>query len=573
TILSVIFLNYLRSIIPLLTGTFISIVDHKDLLESETPKFLLIFYQDVSEIKYQLLITSLLIVCIAFIREITNIFVDVSIYHLSETIGCKAQIDYFKKVQDLPYVYLNHASSGDLIQRSTQDINRFKQFVTGSLLELFNSLCKVIIFGISMFIISPSFSLIVFIMFPIYFITSYIYFKKQSKDFSSMEEKEGKLTSVLQENLTGIRVVKAFANEEYEINKFNEQMSDYTSIWAKTIKRMSKFWGVSDFMTYFQLLVVFVLSIYYVINDLLSFDQVVTLFLFTEQIVWPCRNLGRQLAEFGKTSICANRILQVINQKDEYQEKNLRTDEIQGNIEFKDVCFQYEDATIPCLKNINLKIKKGESVAIIGKTGSGKSTFVNLLNRLIDPTSGQILLDGHDITTLDKKWVRKNVGVVLQEPYIYTGTISQNLNIMLPYDDKKNSKELAKMAMLDKDIESFSLKYDTVVGERGVSLSGGQRQRIAIARMLAQKKAILIFDDSLSALDSETDLKIRNTLKQKDKDTTMIVITHRIVTAKDADFIVVFEDGQISECGTHEQLILKEGLYKTIYEIQSMFSK
>ena len=338
------------------------------------------------------------------------------------------------------------------------------------------------------------------------------------------------------------------------------------------MKRMSTFWGISDVLTYTQLLVVFVLSIFFILYKNMDFDQVVVMFLYTEQIVWPCRNLGRQLAEWGKTSICAGRILDIVDKEDEYDESQNETPDIKGKIEFKDVSFKFDDASIPTLSNINLTINEGETIAIIGKTGSGKSTFVNMLNRLLDPTSGQILLDGNDITKMDKKHVRKHVGIILQEPFLYSRTIGQNINIALPYDDAKKAKELARIASVDNDIESFDLKYETMVGERGVTLSGGQKQRISIARMLAEKKEILIFDDSLSAVDTETDLKIRNALKQKEGNCTMIIITHRITTAKDADKIIVFEDGKISHIGKHQDLIKVDGLYKTIWEIQNYFN-
>ena len=572
TVLLVISLNYIRSIIPKLTSAFVAIVEGKPIDQSEVPTFLLGFFNNANGIASFLLTNAILIVCIAFVREIINIIVDVNIYKISEIVGCKAQIDYFNKIQNLPYSYLNHAETGDLIQRSTQDINRFKRFITGSLLELFNSLCKVVVYGISMILINPEFTLYVFIMLPIYFLSSYFYFKKQSDDFVAMEEKEGEMTNVLQENLTGIRVVKAFANEKFEINKFNNSLDGYTSVWKRTTKRMSTFWGVSDILTYLQLLLVFILSIYFILNKGMDFDQVVVMFLYTEQIVWPCRNLGRQLAEFGKTSICAGRILEIVEKEDEYNEDENNTPEIKGNIEFKDVSFKFDDATIPTLTNINLSIKQGETIAIIGKTGSGKSTFVNMLNRLLDPTSGTILLDGNDIRKMDKKHVRKHVGIILQEPFLYSRTIGQNINITLPYDDVKKASELARIASVDNDIESFELKYETMVGERGVTLSGGQKQRISIARMLADQREILIFDDSLSAVDTETDLKIRNALKQKEGNTTMIIITHRITTAKDADKIVVFEDGKITHVGKHEELIKQEGLYKTIWEIQNYFN-
>lgn len=572
TLICLVFLNYIRSLIPKLTGTFVAIVEKTPLEESEMPNFFLPFFHNALTMKSQLFIVASLIILVALIREFINIICDVNIYKLSEIIGCNAQKDYFKKIQNMSYTYLKHVETGDLIQRSTQDIQRFKTFVTGSLLELFNSLCKVVIFGLSMLWINVEFSLYVFIMIPVYFLSSYVYFKKQSNDYSLLEVKEGKMTNVLQENFTGIRVVKAFANENYEMNKFNQSLNDYTFIWKKTAKRMSSFWGMSDILSYFQLLLVFGLSIFFVVNRGLELDKVVIMFLYTEQIIWPCRNLGRMLAEFGKTSICSGRILEILDQKDEYHEKENLKPEIKGNIEFMNVSFQFEDASFPTLKNIHLKINQGETIAIVGKTGSGKSTFVHLLNRLLDPTEGKILLDGNDITKMDKNWVRKHIGVILQETFLYSRTIQENINITLPYDDAKNAKELAHMASLDEDIENFELKYQTMVGERGVTLSGGQKQRIAIARMLAEKRPVLIFDDSLSAVDTETDLKIRKSLKEQEGKCTMIIITHRITTAKDADKIIVFEDGEIQDIGTHNELIQKEGLYQTIWKIQNYFN-
>ena len=572
TILLVVLLNYIRSIVPKMTGVFIAIVDKKPLGESELPSFFLPFYESATTISAQLLVTGIIIVCVAFIREIINIFCDVSIYSISELVGCKAQIAYFEKVQNLPYSYLNHAETGDLIQRSTQDINRFKVFITGSLLELFNAFCKIIIYGVCMFLIDVEFTIYVCIILPVYFISSYIYFKAQSKDFERLEDKEGKMTNVLQENLTGIRVVKAFANEKYEINKFNNSLDEYTSVWKRVTKRMSTFWGVSDVLTYTQLLVVFILSVYFIVNKGMSLDQAAVMFLYTEQIAWPCRSLGRQLAEFGKTSIACGRILEVLDKESEHKQEENLTPEITGDIEFKNVSFKFDDATIPTLKNINLTINSGEVVAIVGKTGSGKSTFVNMLNRLLDPSEGQILLNGNDITKIDKKWVRKHVGIILQEPFLYSRTIQENINITLPYNDTNKAKELAHIASVDKDIEGFKKQYLTMVGERGVTLSGGQKQRIAIARMLAEHRSILVFDDSLSAVDSETDLKIRKALKDTERKSTMLIITHRITTAKDADKIIVFEDGKISDIGTHEQLIAKEGLYQTIWKIQNYFN-
>jgi len=572
TVVLLIVLNYIRSFIPKLTGTFVSIVEGKAIEDSETPSFLYPFYKNAESIPAKLAITSLAIACIALVRESINIVVDINTFKLAESVGCQTQIDFFNKIQNLPYSYLNRAETGDLIQRSTQDVSRFKGFIEGSFLDLFNSLCKLVVYGICMFAINVEFTLITLSFVPIYFITSYFYFKKQSNDFQTMEEKDGAMNNVLQENLTGIRIVKSFANEAYEINKFNKAVDEHASVWQRVTRRMATFWGISDDITFLHLLLVFILSIIFIVSGKMDFDTTTIMFLYTEQIIWPCRNLGRVLADFGKTSICCSRILEVLDKKDEYVENQNEKPEIKGNITFENVSFKFDDASIPTLNNINLDIKAGETIAIIGKTGCGKSTFVNMLNRLLDPTDGKLLLDGNDITTMDKKWVRENVGLILQEPFLYSRTIGENINIVLPYDDAKKSKELAKVASVDTDIEEFEEKYKTIIGERGVTLSGGQKQRIAIARMLAKQHSIIIFDDSLSAVDTETDLKIRQALKANEGKATTLIITHRVVTAKDADRIIVFENGSIANIGTHEELIKVPGLYQTIWNIQNYFN-
>lgn len=571
TIVMLFTLNYIRSLIPLLIGKVMQIVD-KNEYSSNLPEYLESFFK--SENKQVLLLTCMIVIClVAIVRDVLNLFVDVNITKVSESVGSEIQTDYFDKVQDLPYTYLNHAETGDLIQRATQDITRFKRFVNNSLLQMVNAFGIVLINGIQMFIINSTFTLIAFIIIPIYFLVSFLYFRSIEKDFTSTEEAEGKMTTVLQENLTGIRVVKAFANEKYEINKFDSSIDLYTNRWAKVNNKMSLFWGCSDFLTYLQLVITFAISIIFVANKQMSFSEACIMFLFVQNIAWPAKNLGRQIADFGKTSICAGRITEILDLKTEYNQDNLLDVKLKGNIKFENVSFSFPDSNIPTLKNINLTINSGETIAIIGKTGSGKSTLINLINRLLDPTEGILYLDNYDIKTLDKKSVRNQVGIILQEPFLFSRTIKENIAIASKNRDELFIRQLAQIASVDEDILNFENQYETMVGERGVTLSGGQKQRIAIARMLAKEKKILIFDDSLSAVDTETDRKIRKALHEKSKETTTIIITHRITTAKDADKIVVIEDGKITNIGTHQQLIKIPGLYKDIWDIQNCFNK
>jgi ATP-binding cassette subfamily B protein len=274
-----------------------------------------------------------------------------------------------------------------------------------------------------------------------------------------------------------------------------------------------------------------------------------------------------------RSDIAGKRILEILDLKDEYVNDGSKELVIKGNIEFRGVSFKFSDSSIPVLNNINLKIKSGETIAIIGKTGSGKSTLVNMINRMIEPSSGQILIDNVDIKDIKKANLRKQVIVVLQEPFLFSKTVAENIGITLEKNSNKNFKSIVEdassIASLTDDINRFKDKYETIVGERGVTLSGGQKQRVAIARSLVDNKPIIVFDDALSAVDTETDLKIRNALKSRENNQTTIIITHRITTAMEANRIVIIENGTISAVGTHDELIKENGLYSKIWKIQN----
>ena len=280
------------------------------------------------------------------------------------------------------------------------------------------------------------------------------------------------------------------------------------------------------------------------------------------------RNLGRIISDFGKASVASRRIDEVLSVDDEYVINGDKKPEIIGNIEFKNVSFKFDDTDKFLFNDITFDIKAGETIAFVGKTGSGKSTIASLLVRMLEYTGGSIKLDGVELKDIDKKWVRENVGIILQEPFLYQKTIYENIAIATKNAPKEKIYEAAKTAAIHQDILTFDKGYNTLVGEKGVTLSGGQKQRLSISRMLVLNKPIMIFDDSLSAVDTKTDLQIRNALKQKDDKLTSIIITHRITTAKEADKIIVIEDGKVANIGTHETLSKVPGLYKDLWDIQ-----
>ena len=303
-------------------------------------------------------------------------------------------------------------------------------------------------------------------------------------------------------------------------------------------------------------------------NNMISSDQVVAVLMLIGMLIWPIRGLGRMIGDFGRALVSTDRIMEILDIPSEFNLNGTETPKIKGKIEFKDVSFKFSDSNEHLLNHVNFTINPGETVVFIGRTGSGKSTIVNLLTRMLEVTSGEILLDGVSIKDIEKHHLRKNLGVVLQEPFLYSKTVYENIAISNRNIISDDVYKAAQIASLQRDISTFDKGYDTVVGEKGTTLSGGQKQRVAIARILVTEKSILIFDDSLSAVDTQTDFLIRQALETRDIKSTTIIITHRITTAKQADKIIVLDNGQVSDIGTHETLKSKEGLYKKLWEIQ-----
>jgi ATP-binding cassette subfamily B protein len=284
-------------------------------------------------------------------------------------------------------------------------------------------------------------------------------------------------------------------------------------------------------------------------------------------LLWPIRQMGQILTDMGKTFVSIGRIQEILDIPEEEMDKNGLKPEIQGGIEFKDVWFEYEKGN-PVLKNISFRIKKGQTVSIMGPTGSGKTTLVNLLSRLYEYTGGSIKIDGVEIKKINKEWLRQNTGMVAQEPFLYSKTISENISLARKQSSITEVCEAAGIAAVHNVIQEFGKGYDTIVGEKGVTLSGGQKQRVTIARTVINEYPILIFDDSLSAVDTETDAQIRKALKERSRNVTTLIISHRITTLSESDLILVLDKGELVQSGTHEELICQEGLYKRVWDIQ-----
>lgn len=383
-----------------------------------------------------------------------------------------------------------------------------------------------------------------------------------------IEDTEADMMNTIQENLAGSKVVRAFANEAYEIKKMEDKNGKYRDQLKRANKIVAIYWGSMDFMSISQYLVIIAIGVIAVRNQTMDAADIIASLSLVGMLIWPVRGLGRIINDYGKALVASDRIYEILEQPSEYLVDGSMEPEIKGHIEFKNVSFKFSDTNEHLLRGVNFEIKAGQTVAIIGRTGSGKSTIINLLLRMYEYAGGDITIDGISLKDIKKKHIRKQIGVVLQDPFLYSKTVYENIAITHKDAEKNQVYRAATIAALEKDIKTFKQGYETIVGEKGTTLSGGQKQRVAIARVLVADKPILIFDDALSAVDTKTDTMIREALSHKADKQTTIIITHRITTAKEADQIIVLDQGQIEAIGTHETLSKQKGLYSKLWKIQ-----
>ena len=474
----------------------------------------------------------------------------------------------YSHIQRLPFSYHVKAETGDLVQRCTSDVETVRRFLAGQLMQVVNA---VMMIGFALFYLlreNVKITLISMILVPVLFLFAWLFFKWVIKSFRLADESEGKMSAVLQENLTGVRVVRAFGRQEYEVEKFEAANSDLKKKNFKICNLLAVYWATSDALSMIQSMLTLLTCVFFAIRGEIT---VGTLTIFTSYIwklLWPIRQLGRILSDAGKSSVAMERIDEILRQPEEPAEPDAIKPSLKGDIVFDHVTFAYADGR-DVLKDMSFTIPQGKTVAILGATGSGKSSVVHLIQRLFEPKKGEIRIGGTPINKIDRYYLRSRVGLVLQEPFLYSRTLKENVAIAVP----NATDEAIDQAVQDAAAKAFILEsdkgFETLVGERGVTLSGGQKQRVAIARTLMKDNDILIFDDSLSAVDTETDAQIRTALKRRSKDTTTIIISHRIVTLSQADLILVMEDGRVTEQGTHDQLIHSGGLYSKIFNIQT----
>lgn len=486
----------------------------------------------------------------------------------SESIAKNIRDRIYDHIQRLPYKYHKEADTGDLMQRCTSDIDTIRRFLGVQLVEVGNGLSLLLLIATIMFRADRRMALISMAMVPILFTFAVVFFRKVKEAFRETDETEAQLTSVLQENLTGIRVVRAFHNQDYEIKRFTAKNEVHRDKVYRLIWLLACYWSSSDLLAFSQIGLTLVAGAYFTSRGELSIGTLVLFTSYTGMLVWPVRHLGRILTDMGKALVAAERLEEVFAQPQEVLFENHEQPPIRGHVVFENVSFGYEPGQ-PVLKNVSFTVLPGQTVGILGHTGSGKSSLVQLLARLYDYDQGSIKVDGVELKNIDKRWIRRNVAVVPQEPFLFAKTIRENVTLARGEVPDEELYAVCKEAAIHDVVLSFEQGYETLVGERGVSLSGGQKQRVAIARALITQSPILIFDDSLSAVDTETELAIRNALKKRAQKATTFLISHRVSSLSSADLILVLEDGEIVERGTHTELMEQNGTYRRIWDIQN----
>jgi ATP-binding cassette subfamily B protein len=475
----------------------------------------------------------------------------------------------FSHTQRLPFSWHTENQTGDIIQRCTYDVDTTHRFVSQQLIEVVRTIILVTVALIFMFSMNVTMALIALAFIPLILGYSRGFIMKIAHKFQEADEAEGELLVHVQENLTGVRVVRAFGRERYETERFDEKNEKYIGKWLSLGYTLGVFWGVGDIVSSGELLIMVTVGSVLAAAGKLSLGEFLIFISYTLTMAWPVRQLGRILSEMSKTGVSLKRIKEILDAPVEEEEPGAAAPPLDRDIVFTDVSFSYNAQ--PVLKDLSFTIKSGTTFGILGTTGSGKSTITYLLNRLYDIPEGcgSITVGSVDIRNIDRHYLRRNVGLVLQEPFLFSKTIFENIDIAARSEDLGLVRKTAGIAAIDDSILDFTRGYDTVVGERGVTLSGGQKQRVAIARTLMLNAPIMVFDDSMSSLDMETDAKIREALRDSTGGATVILISHRISTLMLSDTIMVLDNGRIAEIGSHSELIQKNGIYKRVYDLQS----
>ena len=473
----------------------------------------------------------------------------------------------YSRIQRLPYSWHVQNSTGDIIQRCISDVEIVRAFVMDQLLELLGTLFMIVTCVVIMFTMNMKMALLATAFVPVIVGYSVLFFRHMSGRYEKADEAEGALSAVVQENLTGVRVVRAFGRERTELDKFREKNNRYTDLWLKLGDWMSAFYTLGDMMSILQVFSIVVLGVHMCVAGEVSLGVYLAFVSYTRELTLPVRRLGRTISEMSKANVSIDRLLYILESEEERSTESPAQADLHGEIRFEHVSFAYEEKQV--LRDVSFSIPGGKTLGVFGGTGSGKSTIALLLARLYDPDTGRITIGGVDTKDMDLGELRRGVGVVLQEPFLFSRTLAENIAITREDATREDVERAAQDACLDASVGEFVNGYETIVGERGVTLSGGQKQRTAIARTLLSGAPVMVFDDALSAVDAKTDEAIRTRLRTAAGGATLILIAHRVATLMQADRIIVLEDGQIVESGTPDELLAQGGAFARAAAMQA----
>ncbi|NQD65208.1 ABC transporter ATP-binding protein [Bacillus haikouensis] len=478
--------------------------------------------------------------------------------------------ELYEKLQFLPFSYYDNAKTGDLMSRLTADVEAFRFFLSFGFTELLRFFLLITVsFGV-MYYYSPSLTFVTLISLPFLAIAVYKFDKAVHPAFRGIRKSFGKLNTNVQENISGINTVKSLSREEFQINKFNNSNGDYKDKYLFTSDIWAKYFPLMEFLGNISVVTLLAYGGYLVMNGNLQPGELVAFYSLVWYIIWPIMNLGFTINLFSQSKASGERLLEILEVDEKIKDHDdvLHVDQMKGEVEFQHVSLNYTEHDEAALEDISFKAESGKIIGLIGGTGSGKTSITQLMTRFYEPTQGEILIDGNKINDYSLKSLRKNIGVVLQESFLFSSTIKANISYGRPEATMEEIIEAAKMAQAHDFITELPDGYDTKLGERGLGLSGGQKQRIAIARALCTDPSILILDDATSAVDMETEFRIQKALKNVMSDRTTFIIAHRISSLKHADEILVLENGKIVERGVHDFLLKNNGPYQRIYDIQ-----
>ncbi len=479
----------------------------------------------------------------------------------------------FDHIQRLSFTYHDKTQTGELIQRATSDVDTIRRFFADQAIEAGRIVMLFVVNFAAIYLLDWRLAWFSIIVVPIIMVISLFFFRRVEKAYEAYQEQEARLSSTLQENLSGVRVVKAFARQEYEEGKFDEENKKKYARGRHLLLMHALFWPITDVMCGAQMLSGFLFAGWLAISGEITVGTYIAYAGLVVWIIWPLRNLGRLIVQMSESLVSFGRVSTVVVEtREPVMEGSVRSDKpVKGEITFEDVHFAYVGTERSALRGVSFTVKPGQAVALIGGTGSGKSSLVNLLPRFYDYTGGRILLDGVELTEYPRHYLRSQIGIVEQEPFLFSRTVRDNITYGVTREvPDAEVEEAARAAAIHEVILSkLPHGYETLVGERGITLSGGQKQRVAIARTLLRDPRILILDDSTSAVDFETEAEIRQALRRLMKGRTTFIIAHRIQSVMDADLILVLEHGRVIQRGTHDELVQQEGTYRRIYLAQT----